>query len=184
MKRSTIVSVVLSIFACLFPAACGEAPTGLETTAPDPEVQLPDPQFAAQVETIFKGRFPLGPNTGFNVCTNEFVTITGEFNLVVRQVTTPTGKVHFFIHSVGVHILGVGETTGFEYVSNEHFNFVEHSGGNGATILVIEFTNKGVSKGPAPDRAVGKLQIFVVIDANGEMRVDRFVVEGFDECQA
>lgn len=183
MKRSTLLSAALSLVVCLFPAACGEASVGLDTTVPDPEVRVPDPQFAAQVVTILKGRFPLGPRTVFNVCTNEFVDIAGEFNLVVRQVTTPTGKVHFFIHSVGVHVLGVGQTTGTQYVSNEHFNFVQHSGGNGATNLIIEFTIKGVSKGPAPDGAVGKLQIFVIIDANGEMRVDRFVVEGFDECQ-
>jgi len=156
--------------------ACAEAPTSVTS-------DVPEPQFAAQVETIEKGRFPIGPRTVFNVCTNEFVDIAGEFNLVVRQVTTPTGKVHFFIHSVGGHVLGVGQTTGTEYVSNEHFNLVEHSGGNGATNLIIEFTITWVSKGRAPNNEVGKLQIFVTINANGEVTVDREVVRGFDECQ-
>ena len=157
-------------------SACTEAPTSVTS-------DVPDLRFAASVETILKGRFPIGPRTVFDVCTNEFVDIAGEFNLVVRQVTTPTGKVHFFIHSVGGHVLGVGLTTGTEYVSNEHFNLVEHSAGNGATNLIIEFTIASVSKGGAPNNEVGKLQIFMTINANGVVTVDREVVRGFDECQ-
>ena len=183
MKRSTLLSAMLSLVACLSPAACGEAPAGLETTEPDPGVQLPDPQFAASVETILKGRFPIGPRTVFDVCTGEWVDIVGEFNLVVREVRTPTGKLHVFIHSVGGHVTGVGQTTGTEYLSNEHFNFTQHDGGNGATNLLIEFTISWVSKGSAPNREVGKLQIFMVINANGEMTVDREVESGFGECQ-
>ena len=77
---------------------------------------------------------------------------------------------------------GVGRTTGTEYLSNEHFNFIQHFGGD-ATNLIIEFTITPVSKGSLPNQGVGKLQVFVVINANGEMTVDRSVEVGFDECQ-
>lgn len=170
MKRSGLI--VASSIAL---AACGDAPSG-------PLVELPGPSSKADVVTILKGRFPIGPSTGFNSCTGEFVDFAGEFNLVVRQITSDSGHVNLIIHSVGGHITGVGRTTGTEYVANEHFNFVQHSGGD-ATNLIIEFTTSRVSKGPSPNEGVGKLQIFVVINANGEMKVDRFVVRGFDDCQ-
>ena len=48
--------------------ACAEAPTSVTS-------DVPEPQFAAQVETIEKGRFPIGPRTVFDVCTNVVATL-------------------------------------------------------------------------------------------------------------
>jgi len=133
------------------------------------------PVLAASVETLLKGRFPIGPRTNFNDCTNEWVDIVGEFNLVVRQVTSAAGQIHFMIHSVAGHVTGVGQTTGSQYVSNEHFNLTQHSAGP-TSILVIEFGISTITKGPAVNNAPGKLQIFIVVNANGEMTVDREVL--------
>lgn len=147
-----------------------------------PELEVSGPQLSAVVET-FQGRFPLGPNTFFNACTGENVTIAGDFNVVFRQVTSNSGRVNVVIHSVGMRVKGVGES-GTEYVYNEHFNYAEHSGDDGATNLIIEFTGRLVSQGKSTNGAAGKLQIFLVIDANGDVTIDRFVERGFDECQS
>ena len=169
MKRSVLVSTIVLL------AACGNAPT-------EPLTELPSPSSKADVVTILKGRFPIGPGSSFNACTGEFVDFAGEFNLVVRQIVSDSGHVTLMIHSVAGHVNGVGRTTGTEYLSNEHFNFIQHFGGD-ATNLIIEFTIAPVSKGSLPNQGVGKLQVFVVINANGEMTVDRSVEVGFDECQ-
>lgn len=167
----------LTLVIALLLSACGQTPL-----APvSPELEVPGPQFSAVVET-FQGRFPLGPNTFFFACANENVTIAGDFNVVFRQVTSSSGRVNVVIHSVGMRVKGVGES-GTEYVYNEHFNFAQHFGGNGATNLIIEFTGLLVSKGKSSNGVAGKLQIFLVIDANGDVKVDRLVISGFDECQ-
>ena len=102
--------------------------------------------------------------------------------MIVDSREPPAGHPGPAAHARGLNPNGVGRTTGTEYVSNEHFNFVQHSGGGGATNLIIEFTISSVSKGPLADGGVGTLQIFVVVNANGEMTVDRFVLTGF-ECR-
>lgn len=171
MKRGVLIAGAAAFF-----TACGNAPTDPMTT----EVQ--DPRLKAEVITFLKGRFPIGARTVLDSCTGELVDIVGEFNLIVRQITSNSGHVNFMIHSVGGHVTGVGQTTGTEYISNEHFNFIQHSGGK-ATNLIIESTIRSVSKGPLPNHAIGKLQIFVVVNANGDLTVDRVVESGFDECQ-
>ena len=130
------------------------------------------PDHAASVETILKGRFTIGPRTNFNDCTNEMVDIVGEYNLVVRQVTSGTGSVLFMIHSVAGHVTGVGQTSGTEYVSNEHTNYVEHTDGPTYT-LVLEIGISTVTRGKDENNVPGKFQIVLVIDANGVTRVDR-----------
>lgn len=139
------------------------------------------PNLAAQVVTLLKGRFPIGPRTAYNDCSGEFVDIVGEYNLVVRQVTSATGSVHFMIHSVAGHVTGVGQTTGTQYVSNEHTNYTEHYDGPNY-VLALEFGIMSVAKGRETNGAPGKIQIFVVVNANGEMTVDRFEIRF--ECQS
>ncbi|MBM4188478.1 MAG: hypothetical protein FJ206_14340 [Gemmatimonadetes bacterium] len=141
----------------------------------DSAAEPTEPNFAATVETLFKGRFPIGPRSTFNDCTNEWVDIVGEYNLVVRQVTSANGGVHFMIHSVAGHVTGVGQTSGTRYASNEHTNLVQHSGGP-VSILVLEIGITTVTKGKAANNAPGKLQIFMVVNANGELVVDRVEV--------
>lgn len=171
MKRDLLVAAL-----ALLLAACGNSPT-------EPLTGLPGPSLKADVVTILKGKFPIGPGSSFNPCTGEFVDFVGEFNLVVRQITSDSGHVTLMIHSVAGHVSGMGRTTGTEYLSNEHFNFVQHFGGD-ATNLIIEFTITPVSKGSLPNQGVGKLQVFVVVNANGDVTVDRVVETGFGECQA
>jgi hypothetical protein len=162
MNRPTLLAITLCAI-----AACADAPTSTRTLDAPASV-------AATVETIMKGRFPIGPRTVTNECTGEKVDIVGEFNLVVRQVTTPNGAVHFMIHSVAGHVTGVGQTTGTTYVSNEHTNYTEHWDGPNY-VLAFEFGITTNTKGGEANNVPGKLQIFLVIDANGEVRVDRFV---------
>jgi hypothetical protein len=164
MKAFKVSSVAALFSTALILTSCSDTPN--PTT---PEV---NPDFGATVETFLKGRFPIGPRSQFNVCTNEWVDIVGEYNLIVRQVTTPSGRTVFQIHSVAAHVNGVGQTSGDTYVSNDHFNYVERSGGD-TYGLVIESTIVRVAKGEGSNDW-GKFQIFVVVNANGELVVDRF----------
>jgi hypothetical protein len=85
------------------------------------------------------------------------------------------------IHSVAGHVTGVGQTSGITYVSNEHTNYTEHSGGPNY-VLAFEFGIATVTRGRDTNNVPGKFQIFLIIGANGDVRVDR--VEMRFECRS
>lgn len=171
MSARSLLAFVACCLICLISPGCGES---------DPPTE-PDlrPDLGAIVETIEKGWYPLGSSESWNVCTGEWVDIEGDFNLVVRQITTPSGNVIYQVHSVAVHVLGTGRSSGMQYVSNEHFNYTDRSGEAG-TGFVIEFAIRWVAKGAAPNVS-GKMQITLVADGNGDIVLDRFRAF-FDQC--
>ena len=159
--------------AMLMSACTEEIPSAPETPGPD---------FRADVETLFKGWFPLNPPPGgvFNACTGENVLFTGTFNLTVRSVTSSSGRTQFRVHVNG-NVTGVGATTGTEYQSNEVTNLTETAGPKGAAVFHLNFTIRTVSKGSL-DNSVGQIRIQVTVNANGEVTVDRELFE-FDICR-
>lgn len=143
---------------------------------------IPRPNLSAEVVSLFKGWFPLNPPPGgiYNACTDEFMLITGDYNLNVRMVTSASGETHFRVHSQA-NVKGVGATSGREYVSLDLLNLVEKAGANGAAVFHLQYPLRYVAKGHLPNGS-GHIAIHVTVNANGTVTVNReeFV---FDECQ-
>jgi hypothetical protein len=77
--------------------------------------------------------------------------------------------------TTAVHVAGVGQSTGQEYINNEHFIFNEtEPGPNGAWGFTMELHGRFISKGSAPN-SWSTFQLFFVVNANGDVTVDRFV---------
>jgi hypothetical protein len=157
----------------LLAGACGvEGPTG----------PAPSPSFKAEVVTLFKGWFPLTPPPGgvYNVCTEEYMLMSGDYNLTVRMVTSSAGQSHFRVHSQA-NVKGVGATTGVEYVSLDLLNLEEKAGAKGAAVFHMQYPIRWVAKGRPPNVS-GHIAVHVTVNANGTVTVNReeFV---FDDCQ-
>jgi hypothetical protein len=130
------------------------------------------------VETILQGRFPLTPPAGgiYNACTDEKVLFSGDFNLVVRSVTSNSGNSVFLI-KVAAHVTGVGATTGMQYVSNEVTSLTLHGAGD----LSHVFNIHTISKGGTPNSS-GLIRIQMTFDANGNPTAFHETFE-FDICK-
>jgi hypothetical protein len=143
--------------------------------------EAPAPSFRAEVVTLFKGWFPLTPPPGgvYNACTDEFVLVSGDYNLIVRMVTSASGRTQFRVHSQ-VNVKGTGATSGTEYVAMEVLNLTETAGPTGAAVFHMQYPLRAISKGSAAN-AAGHIAIQTTVNANGEITVDRteFV---FDVC--
>lgn len=155
-------------------AACG----GDHATEP----QVPPPSLRAEVVTLFKGWFPLTPPPAgvFNACTGERVHFTGDFNLIVRLVTSNSGRSQFRVHSQA-NVKGIGAVTGTEYVSTDLLNLTETGGASGAAVFNLVYTILTVSKG-AMDNSAGYIRQQLTVNADGEVTVDRTEV-AFDVCR-
>lgn len=139
------------------------------------------PRFRAEVETMFQGWFPLTPPPAgvFNACTGENVLVSGDYHLIVRQVTSSSGGTHFRVHSQ-VNVKGVGAVSGTEYVAMEVLNLTDQAGSDGAAVFHMSYPLRTVSKGPLPN-STGEIRIQLTINANGEVSVDRQELT-FDVC--
>jgi hypothetical protein len=157
----------------------------LTTACTDGIPSAPEPaslNFRADVETLFKGRFPLNPPPGGvpNACTGENVLVSGTYNLIVRMVTTSSGETQFRVHVSG-NVTGIGATTGTVYQSNEFTNLTQIAGPNGSAVFHFRFQTQSVSRGPLAN-STGVIQIQLTVNANGTVSVDRELYE-FDTCR-
>jgi hypothetical protein len=166
-------STAIAATAILLSACSDVLPSGPET---------PAPTFRATVETLFKGWFPLTPPPGgvFNACTGEPVLLSGEFNLIVRRVTSSSGQTLFLVHSQ-VNLAGVGAVSGTTYQANEVLNLTQMAGPTSATVFHLEFHTHTVSAGSS-DNSSGVIRIQVTVNADGTVTVDKQTVV-FDVCK-
>jgi hypothetical protein len=137
--------------------------------------------FRAEVETMFQGWFPLTPPPAgvFNACTGEHVLLSGDYHLIVRQVSSASGGTHFRIHSQ-VNVKGLGAVSGTEYNAMEVLNLTQQAGPAGAAVVHMSYPIRTVSKGALPN-STGQIRIQLTINANGDVSVDRQDF-AFDVC--
>lgn len=142
----------------------------------------PAPLFRAEVLTLFKGWFPLMPPPGgiFHPCTGEMVIFTGDYNLIVRMVTSESGHTQFRVHSQA-NVKGEAVGTGTEYVAVDLLNLTENAGPDGAAVFHLQYPLRAVSKGGLPN-SKGWIRSHLTVSASGVERAG-FDEVAFDVCQ-
>ncbi len=159
-----------SLATLVFLGACAEPMT-------QPEEVAPPPQLRAEVETLFQGRFPLRPPPpAVHPCFGEAVELSGDYNLVVRRITSAGGPSVFLVQ-VAAHATGVGLTTGARYVISEGTQFTSHGSGT----MSLRFRVQVISQGGIPN-AAGWVHLHLTFDANGNLTAERGEI-AFDVCR-
>lgn len=167
MNRKIPAAILILAF-----GACAEAPTGVISNVPDPEL-------SATVTTIIhEVRIPFS-NTQFWACANEVVDFEGWFNVTVREVVSSSGNATFRVH-VKAQVKGVGQTTGDRYVSNEITNLTQRSNGDGF-VSTFQFRINRISQGGGSNSA-GWIKSHMTFNATGEPTASKFDI-AFDVCR-
>lgn len=109
-----------------------------------------------------------------NSCNGETILVSGTLHTVSGFSINPNGMIHSTFNST-LNGTGVGSSSGAKYVIND----TAHSEVNGKTVAQEQFIGskmKMIAQGPTPN-LTQRMTIHLVVDANGNVRVDTF---GFD----
>jgi hypothetical protein len=86
----------------------------------------------------------------FDACTNELVNVTGTYEQVAQSFLLPGGQIHFVLHTTE-HYVGVGQTSGDEYVLNVELNFQWNFAADFDGEQTLTASYRGVGKGSVLD---------------------------------
>lgn len=86
----------------------------------------------------------------FDACTSELVNVTGTYEQVVQSFLLSGGRVHFVLHTTE-HYVGVGQTTGDEYVFNVALNLQWNFAADFDGEQTVAASYRGVGKGGVLD---------------------------------
>lgn len=113
---------------------------------------------------------PIANQQVLNECNGELVDLSGTMHSETSFSTNPNGNTHFSLNAE-VHMTGVGETTGVNYVANEHTHQEVNTKGMVAQEQSFSVKVKLVSQGPTPNMT-DRATLHVVIDKNNNVKVD------------
>ena len=108
----------------------------------------------------------------FNPCAGEMMELTGEFHVRTQTVIRPNGGMTVTVHQ-RLSAEGVGVDSGDRYIVRDRSSDTETiNANNDQTTLTFHANARMISPGPG-DNAFVKRTLVVIVDANGETRVDR-----------
>ena len=104
-------------------------------------------------------------------CTDEAISWTGGYDVVITTTTTTSGKTLRSLNYVQ-DLTGLGLESGDAYRLNAHYHSLANEGGNGAAVYVFPQSYVQVSRNGAPNYVAHFVEIRV-FSATGELVVEK-----------